>query len=137
MHISLMQPGTDVTVKVLRDGSERTVNAKLAELPTETAKVDRPDSETDRALDGVSVENVTARTARQLGLPETASGVVVTQIDPSSEAADSGLRRGDVIQEVNRKPVRNVEDFQNALRNSKDQTLLLVNRQGNSLYLAV
>jgi hypothetical protein len=38
---------------------------------------------------------------------------------------------------VNRKPVRNVEDFQNALRNSKDQTLLLVNRQGNSLYLAV
>jgi serine protease Do len=83
------------------------------------------------------VENVTARTARQLGLPETASGVVVTQIDPSSEAADSGLRRGDVIQEVNRKPVRNVEDFQNALRNSKDQTLLLVNRQGNSLYLAV
>jgi serine protease Do len=137
MHISLMQPGTDVTVKVLRDGSERTVNARLAELPTETAKVDRPESETDRALDGVSVENVTARTARQLGLPETASGVVVTQIDPSSEAADSGLRRGDVIQEVNRKPVRNVEDFQNALRNSKDQTLLLVNRQGNSLYLAV
>ncbi|MGA2118745.1 MAG: DegQ family serine endoprotease [Bryobacteraceae bacterium] len=137
MHISLMQPGTDVTVKVLRDGSERTVNAKLAELPTETAKLDRPDHETDRALDGVSVENVTARTARQLGLPETASGVVVTQIDPSSEAADSGLRRGDLIQEVNRKPVRNVEDFQNALRNSKDQTLLLVNRDGNSLYLAV
>jgi len=137
MHISLMQPGTDVAVKVLRDGAERTVNARLAELPAETARLDRPDRETDRALDGVSVENVTARTARQLGLPETASGVVVTQIDPSSEAADSGLRRGDVIQEVNRKPVRNVDDFQNALRNSKDQTLLLVNRQGNSLYLAV
>ena len=67
MHISLMQPGTDVTVKVLRDGAERTVNARLAELPAETAKLDRPDRETDRALDGVSVENVTARTARQLG----------------------------------------------------------------------
>jgi serine protease Do len=137
MHISLMQPGTDVAVKVLRDGAERTVNARLAELPTETAKVDRPDHSTDHAMEGVSVENVTPDTASQLGLPQTASGVVVTQIDPSSEAADSGLRRGDVIQEVNRKPVHNVDDFQNALRNSKDETLLLVNRQGNSLYLAV
>jgi serine protease Do len=137
IHISLMQPGTDVTVKVLRDGAERTVNAHLAELPAETAKADRPDHSDDNAMDGVSVENMTARTARQLGLPETASGVVVTQIDPSSAAADSGLQRGDVIQEVNRKPVHNVDEFQNALRNSKDQTLLLVNRQGNSLYLAV
>jgi serine protease Do len=137
MHISLMQPGTDVTVKVLRDGAERTVNARLAELPTETAKVDRPDHASDHAMEGVSVENVTPDTASELGLPRGASGVVVTQIDPASEAAGSGLQRGDVIQEVNRKPVHNVDDFQSALRNSKDQTLLLVNRQGNSLYLAV
>ncbi|MGP8244121.1 MAG: DegQ family serine endoprotease [Bryobacteraceae bacterium] len=138
MRISLMQPGTDVTVKVLRDGADRTVNARLAELPTETAKAVNPDHSADHAMDGVSVENITPDTANELGLPQTATGVVVTKIDPSSEAADSGLQRGDVIQEVNRKPVHNVQDFQNALRNgSKDETLLLVNRQGNSLYLAV
>jgi serine protease Do len=138
MTISLMRPGTDVTVKVLRDGTERTVNAKLAELPTETAKVEPTDHSADRAMEGVSVENITPDTASQLGLPQATAGVVVTQIDPSSEAAGSGLQRGDVIQEVNRKPVHNVQDFRNALHGSAgDQTLLLVNRQGNSLYLAV
>jgi serine protease Do len=138
MRISLMHPGTDVTVKVLRDGTERTLNASLAELPTETAKVEQTEHSADHAMDGVSVENITPDTASQLGLPTATTGVVVTQVDPSSEAADSGLRRGDVIQEVNRKPVHNVQDFHSALRNgTSDQTLLLVNRQGNSLYLAV
>jgi len=138
MTISLMRPGSEVTVKVLRDGTERTVNAKLAELPTETATVERPDHSADHAMEGVSVENITPDTASQLGLPQATTGVVVTQIDPSSEAAGSGLQRGDVIQEVNRKPVHNVQDFRNALHGSAgDQTLLLVNRQGNSLYLAV
>jgi S1-C subfamily serine protease len=63
--------------------------------------------------------------------------VVVTNINPSSPAADSGLQQGDVIQEVNRKPVHNTADFEAAMGNSKDQTLLLVNRQGSTMYVAV
>jgi serine protease Do len=63
--------------------------------------------------------------------------VVVTKVDPSSAAADAGLQRGDVIQEVNRKPVRNASDFAAAMRGAKDQALLLVNRQGNTMYVAV
>jgi S1-C subfamily serine protease len=47
------------------------------------------------------------------------------------------LKRGDVIQEVNRKPVRDTSDFESAMRNAKDATLLLVNRQGSTMYLAV
>jgi serine protease Do len=62
---------------------------------------------------------------------------VVTGVDPASKAADSGLKRGDVIQEVNHKPVRNTADFESVMRNAKDATLLLVNRQGNTMYLAV
>jgi S1-C subfamily serine protease len=62
---------------------------------------------------------------------------VVTDVDPGSKAADSGLKRGDVIQEANRKPVRNTADFESAMRNGKDTTLLLVNRRGNTMYLAV
>jgi serine protease Do len=62
---------------------------------------------------------------------------VVTRINPSSAAADSGLQRGDVIQEVNRQPVRNTADFARAMSSSKNETLLLVNRQGRTMYVAV
>ncbi|HEV2447184.1 MAG TPA: DegQ family serine endoprotease [Candidatus Sulfopaludibacter sp.] len=137
MHISLMQPGTTVSVKVLRDGAERTFNVKLAEMPTQQAKAETPNSNPESNMQGISVEDVNTRTARQLGLPASTTGVVVTGIDPNSAAADSGLQRGDVIQEVNRQPVRNTADFDRAIRNSKDQALLLVNRQGNTLYIAV
>jgi serine protease Do len=137
MHVSLMAPGTKVDVKVFRDGVEKTIPLTLAEMPTETARNDQPEDSTEDALQGITVENVTARTARQLGLPATAAGVVVTNVEPSSKAADAGLKRGDVIQEVNRKPVRDTSDFESAMRNAKDATLLLVNRQGSTMYLAV
>jgi serine protease Do len=78
-----------------------------------------------------------AQTARQLGLPPNTSGVVVTGINPSSRAAGAGLQRGDVIQEVNRQSVKTSSDFERAMRNSKDETLLLVNRRGSTLYVTV
>jgi serine protease Do len=137
MHVSLMAPGTKVNVKVYRDGAEKTLPLTLAEMPTETARNEQPENSSEDALQGITVENATARTARQLGLPATASGVVVTNVDPASKAADSGLKRGDVIQEVNHKPVRNTADFESAMRDAKDATLLLVNRQGSTMYLAV
>jgi serine protease Do len=83
------------------------------------------------------VQNLNSNLAKQLGVPADAAGVVVTKVDPSSAAADAGLQRGDVIQEVNRKPIHNASDFEAAMRNSKDQTLLLVNRQGSTMYVAV
>jgi len=137
MNLSLMQPGTDVNVTLLRNGSERQVSARLAELPTETAKLQKNDNATDGAMDGISVEDLNARTARQLQLPASTTGVVVTEVDPSSQAAANGLKRGDVIQEVNHQAVHNTDEFQKALRHAGDETLLLVNRQGNTLYLAV
>jgi serine protease Do len=137
MNLSLMQPGTDVNVTVLRNGSERQFTARLAELPTETAKLQKSDNATESAMDGVSVEDLNAKTARELQLPPSTTGVVVTEVDPSSQAAANGLKQGDVIQEVNHQPVHNTAEFQRAIRHSGDDTLLLVNRQGNTLYLAV
>ena len=137
MHVSLMAPGTKVNVTVFRDGAQKTLPLTLAEMPTETAKNEQPESGGEDALQGITVENVTARTAQQLGLPATTAGVVVTAVDPAGKAADSGLKRGDVIQEVNHKPVRNTADFESAMRNATDEALLLVNRQGNTMYLAV
>ena len=137
MSISMMSPDAGVTLKVFRGGAEREVAVKLAELPVQEASVRSESNATKSALSGVAVEDVDAQTARQLGLPANTAGVVVTSISPSSPAVDSGLRRGDVIQEVNRQPVKNTSDFDRAMHNSKDQTLLLVNRQGSTLYVAV
>jgi serine protease Do len=137
MSISMMNPDAGVTLKVMRNGAEKEFTVKLAELPGKEASVHSESSGTKSVLAGVAVEDVDAQTARQLGVPASTAGVVVTDISPSSPAVDSGLRRGDVIQEVNRQPVKNTSDFEAAMRNSKDQTLLLVNRQGSTMYVAV
>jgi serine protease Do len=85
----------------------------------------------------VSVEDLDADTAKELGLPASTKGVVVTGVDPSSPKADSGLRQGDVIQEVNHTPVRNVAEFEQAMHKAgKEEALLLVNRGGTTLFIA-
>src|SRR6516225_8723437 len=102
MDISMMQPGSSVKLTLLRNGSEKQISLKLAEMPTETAKAESGNAdESSKALQGVEVSNLTPRTAERLGLPASATGVVVASIDPASKIADSGLLRGDVIQEVN------------------------------------
>jgi serine protease Do len=65
--------------------------------------------------------------------------VVVTRVEPGSPAANAGIQIGDVIQEVNRKPVRNVEDFAQKVDKAKEQenVLLLLQRGQNSLFAAV
>jgi len=137
MSISMMAPGTSVNLKVLRDGADRNLTATLGELPTEQATAEKGSSDNNSELSGISVQNLNANLAQQLGVPAGTAGVVVTKVDPSSAAADAGLQRGDVIQEVNRKPVHNTSDFAAAMHNAKDQNLLLVNRQGNTIYVAV
>ena len=66
------------------------------------------------------------------------AGVVVTSVDPSSAAAAADLESGDVIQEVNGKPVRDVTEFHHALAGTKNQTmLLLVSRAGTTRFLVL
>jgi serine protease Do len=136
MSISMMAPGTSVELKTLRNGNGRRVSVKLAELPTETAKLNSHEEGGSKALAGVEVSNLNPEIAQQLGVPENTKGVVVTNVDPDTKMADSGLRQGDVIQEVNRQSVKNVSEFQNALKKSGDDPLLLVNRGGRTLYIS-
>ena len=136
-RISMMTPDSNVALKVARSGGDRTLNVKLGELPGTEAKVEHQDGKSSSVLSGVSVENLDAQTAKELGMNANALGVVVTNVRGSSAAAEAGLQRGDVIQEVNRKPVRNTSDFDRAVAGSKDETLLLVNRHGNTLFIAV
>jgi serine protease Do len=123
---------------VSRNGAGREIAVKLGELPTTEAAAnhERNDSSSS-ALSGASVEDLDASSAHDLGLRPNTQGVVVTNVSPASEAAEAGLRRGDVIQEVNRTPVRNTSDFERAVRSSKEKPLLLVNRNGSTMCLAV
>jgi serine protease Do len=136
MSISMMAPDSTVNLKVLRNGGERDMAVKLGVLPTDKERASVETANPEGALDGVSVGNVTDEAVQQLGLPANTKGVVVTDINPSSPVADSGLRQGDVIQEVNHQAVTNVTDFDQAVRKAGKDPLLLVNRQGNTLFIA-
>jgi serine protease Do len=135
--ISMIQPGEIVKLEISRNGSTKDINVKLGELPLSKEEAqNQHEGASKDALDGVSVQNLDAETAAQLQLPESTKGVVVTGIDPSSPKADSGLLKGDVIQEVNHQPVRNVAEFEQAMRKASNGALLLVNRAGTTLFIA-
>jgi serine protease Do len=136
MLISMMSPDSTVSLKVLRDGKTMDTSVKLGELPTDTEKAKAEGESSDKTLDGVNVENLDAQTARQLGLPAATTGVVVTEISPSSPLAAAGMQRGDVIQEVNHQPVKNVAQLEEAVRKAGGNPLFLVNRQGSTLFIA-
>jgi serine protease Do len=136
MGISMMQPGTELKLKTLRNGTERDATVRLAEMPAESAKADPQDEQGgSKALDGVEVTNLNASIARQLDIPASTKGVVVTDIDPLSKMADSGLQKGDVIQEVNHRAVTSVSEFQSAVRKAGSEPLLLVSREGRTLFI--
>lgn len=113
-------PGTPVKIKVWRDGSERELTITLTEVkPTTEEKEETPIAASSKAtgpLSGVSVDNLTADKVRQYRLPEGTTGVVITDVDPGSDAATAGLRPGIVILEVARQPVTNVNEFNAALQ---------------------
>jgi serine protease Do len=143
-HVARVQPGHEVKVTVWRDGQERTLTARLSELPSQRRRADASDRDDDSpdtaaptgAL-GLRVEPLTAQAASQLGV-RGAQGLVVVDVDPDGPAADAGIREQDVIREVNGSPVRSAADLRQALRPSGGRpALVLVNRGGSNLYLTV
>jgi serine protease Do len=137
VRISETAPGTPVHLEIFRNGQSKDVTVTLNEL-TEKDEQAATGESAKSALSGVQAENLSREDAQQLGLPANSTGVVVTSVDPSSMAAAAGLERGDVIQEVNRKPVHNMTQFSEALASAGDQAvLLLVNRGGTTHYIVV
>ena len=137
VRISELPPGSVAHLKIFRSGQPRDFDVTLAEN-MEKGPAAQGSAAAGTVLKGVQVENLTSDLALQLGLPSSASGVVVTEIDPSSAAAAAGITRGDVIEEVNRKPVRNVGEYQQAIGAGGNQpVLLLVNRAGTTHYVVI
>jgi serine protease Do len=136
-QISQMPPGTAVKLKVWRDGKTQDMTVNLGELPETAEKAG--DAETSSGgLEGVEVQELTSDLSQQLNLPNGTHGVVITSVDPSSAAAAAGLERGMLIQEVNHKPVNNLQQYKQALAGAGNQpVLLLVNEGGITRYTVV
>jgi len=141
LQVAQTTPGTTVPVKIVRDGKTKTVDVTLKELPgTELAsnKNSNDAENSEDALHGVGVSDLDAQAKQQFKLPADVKGAVVTQVDPNSAAYEAGLREGDVIQEINRKPVKSAEDAVKLTENPKDKrTLLRVWSKGGSHYVVV
>jgi serine protease Do len=139
LKVAMLAPGTAARLRVHRDRSEIDVPVTLGEQPAERSSLaSGPESGAARALEGVSVANLNPQMRQQLGLPSGVAGVVVTAVETGSPAAEAGLRRGDVIQEVNRRAVSNVSEFDRAVRQGgSNAVVLLVNRGGNTMFIVV
>jgi serine protease Do len=140
LRVSQMAPGSTVRLDVVRDAQKRQLTATLVEYPETVARAGGPSAPepAETGLQGLQVGTLTADIAQQLDLPAGLRGVVVTNVDPNSSAADAQLQRGDVIQEVNRRPVANVQQFRAAIREAGDQPiLLLVNRGGQTRFAVI
>jgi serine protease Do len=139
VQISQFAPGTPIKLQIWRNGGTQDVSLKLAELNEKEEK--QATGETGgAALEGVQVQDLTSDISQELNLPPGTHGVVVTSVDPSSPAAAAQppLNRGDVIQEINHKPINNTSDYQQAMSGAdKQPVLLLVNHGGVTGYVVV
>jgi serine protease Do len=131
-------PGTVVTLDVIRDGKPLTVKVTLGERPSNIgvrASVGEPPA--NGTLRGITVQALTGDLRQQLGAPAGTEGVVITNLDPNSPAAQSGLRTGDIIESISRQPVHSVADFDRLAAQAKGDTLLRIIRQGNGAFVVV
>ena len=131
--------GTEVTITVMRDGTEQTLHTTIVEHPKGQQVAASQQTDAESRLAGLTVEDLTPRTAKRLGIDGHVAGVVVTDIRAGSQAEQAGLVQGDVIREINHTPVKSSQDFRQAVNAlPKEQMILLfINRQGTSLFLTV
>jgi serine protease Do len=134
--IAMMKPGTTVKLGVIRDGAMKTFSVKIEKMPAKNAAAAAaPQDSIGKA--GITVTNLTKELAEKYGY-QNENGVVVTQVDPDSSAARAGIAPGMLIQEVNRKEIKNTKDFEAAIGKKTDKPILmLVKNQQGSRYIAL
>jgi S1-C subfamily serine protease len=140
--VARTQPGNTATLTVSRDGREQQLRVTLGELPVAAGRGSREGGEgaghEDAGGLGLNVQPVSPALVQRFNLKDATQGLVVTDVAQAGAGAEAGLQPGDVIEEVNRRPVRTVAELQAALKGSGERpVLLLVNRGGNSAFITV
>jgi len=133
--------GAQIPLTIMRSGKEYAVNVTTSELPkeAETSAGNAPEENAFEGLAGLNVIELTKEISRQLGLTRDEKGVVVVRVDPGSSFEDAGLRKGDVIQEIDRKKVAHLDDYTRIAANvrSGDTVLMFINRGGKKFYVTI
>ena len=131
--VAATTPNAVVNVEVIREGSPKTLNVKIEVLKDKKTEVV---AKADPL--GLQVQDITEELAQSLQL-ENIQGVLVSDVTAGGFAGESGIRRGDVITEINRAPISNLQDYQRLLSsvNKGASVLFLVKRGGTTIYIAV
>jgi serine protease Do len=146
LMIGSMAPGTRLQIEVNREGQSKILNVDLAEMPAgvaeqgaEAAPEEGAQPEKATVFGGVAVADITDDVRTALNLPKDIQGAVIAEIDSDSPAAKAGLREGDVIQEVNKQPVKNAKDLVaiNKRLKPNEKILIRVYSQGRSGFVAL
>lgn len=133
--IALTRPGTEIELTILRNGKEKEIEVTIGSL--ETDDKGHPISADKLPKLGMSLQKLTSELAEQFGY-EDAKGVLVTAVEAGSIADRAGIKRGDLIEEVNRKAVNEPSQVKKLIKESNKKTILLLVRQGDaSRYLAL
>ena len=134
------KPGTTVPVKILRDGTAKTLEVTVQQLPgsEKLAQNNGPASNDTGTLNGVTVSDLDQQARAELKIPEHVKGAVITEVQPDSPAAEARLKPGDVVEEIDHHPVKNAEDAVRLTEHPKDKvTLLRIWSNGGSHYVVV
>ncbi|MFZ5892140.1 MAG: DegQ family serine endoprotease [Myxococcota bacterium] len=140
-QVAALGAGKSAALELYRDGKPQTVNVQLGEMPgSDAGPGSHPGapSATGNSLDGLTLEDLNAENRRAFEIPsDVQKGALITRVDPRSAAARSGLRPGDVLLEVNRTPVENLQKFQELYSKTKGNVVLLISRRGSSVFVVV
>lgn len=131
--VALMPPGEKAFFKVLRDGKEELLSAVVEEL--KEGESSQAAQELQKQM-GLSLQAVTPEIAKELGMKKP-EGILITNVDANSPAAEAGLRKGDVILEANKQPVNNTKEFSGAIRKAERSVLFLIYRNGSAFYVSL
>jgi serine protease Do len=137
--VSEIAPGTKIQLDVERNGKPETVDLTVGEYHKDTEVAAAANDESGHARLGIAISDLTPDVRQQLNLGSDVQGVAVAQVQPGSPAEDAGLSGGDVILEINRKPVTSAEEFRNQVKQlpaGKDM-LLRVWANGGTTYRVV
>jgi serine protease Do len=133
-----LAPGSKATLKVLRDGKEKTLNLTIVELTDERQAQAKEEGAAEKTPLGLEVQNLTPALVQQFRLRDN-KGVVVVQVESGSPAADANIRPGDLILEVNGVVVGTVKEYREAVAKVKKDAVarFLIKRADRTLYLTV
>jgi serine protease Do len=133
LEVARVAPGKTVQVKILRDAKSSNIAIKIGEM-----KEDEVVAESRQGDFGMTVQPLNPATAESLGV-ERAEGLLVSSVKPGSPADEAGLQRGDVITQINRRPVRDMADYKREISSAEKgkSILFLVKRNQGSLFLAL